>query len=95
MVLRHGDEGPLYNPKFLAFATHYGFRPQACCVRRPQTKGKVERKFFYVETSLLNGRTFDTLEHLNERAGRCSGSRQAWIPHGTEDNSYDRLEEAE
>jgi hypothetical protein len=35
-------------------------------VRRPQTKGKVERKFFYVETSLLNGRTFDTLEHLNE-----------------------------
>ena len=35
-------------------------------MRRPQTKGKVERKFFYVETSLLNGRTFDTLEHLNE-----------------------------
>jgi Mu transposase-like protein len=31
-----------------------------------QTKGKVERKFFYVETNLLNGRTFDTLEHLNE-----------------------------
>ena len=39
VVLRHGDEGPLYNPKFLAFATHYGFRPQACRVRRPQTKG--------------------------------------------------------
>jgi len=66
VVLRHGDEGPLYNPKFLAFATHYGFKPQACQVRRPQTKGKVERKFFYVETSLLNGRSFDTLEHLNE-----------------------------
>ena len=55
----------MYNPKFLAFATHYGFRPQACRVRRPQTKGKVERRFFYVETSLLNGRTFDTLEDLN------------------------------
>jgi len=66
VVLRHDADGPLYNPKFLAFATHYGFRPQACRVRRPQTKGKVERKFFYVETSLLNGRTFDTLEHLNE-----------------------------
>ena len=66
VVLRHDAEGPLYNPKFLAFATHYGFRPQACRVRRPQTKGKVERKFFYVETNLLNGRTFDTLEHLNE-----------------------------
>ena len=66
VVLRHGDEGPLYNPKFLAFATHYGYTPQACRVRRSQTKGKVERPFFYVETSLLNGRTFRTLEHLNE-----------------------------
>jgi transposase len=66
VVLRHDADGPLYNPKFLAFATHYGFKPQACQVRRPQTKGKVERKFYYVETNLLNGRTFETLEHLNE-----------------------------
>jgi len=66
VVLRHDADGAFYNPKFLALATHYGFRPQACRVRRPQTKGKVERKFFYVETSLLNGRTFETLTHLNE-----------------------------
>lgn len=66
VVLRHDADGPLYNPKFLAFATHYGFKPWACPVRRPQTKGKVERKFFYVETNLLNGRTFETLTHLNE-----------------------------
>jgi transposase len=66
VVLRHDDDGPLYNPRFLTFATHYGFRPWACQVRRPQTKGKVERQFHYVETNLLNGRTFDTLDHLNE-----------------------------
>src|SRR5207244_2398938 len=66
VVLRHDADGPLYNPKFLALATHYGFKPWACRVRRPQTKGKVERRFFYVETNLLNGRTFETLEHLNE-----------------------------
>lgn len=66
VVLWRDADGPLYNPKFLAFATHYGFKPQACQVRRPQTKGKVERKFYYVETSLLNGRTFDTLEQLND-----------------------------
>jgi transposase len=66
VVLWRDADGPLYNPKFLAFATHYGFKPQACQVRRPQTKGKVERQFFYVETSLLNGRSFETLEHLNE-----------------------------
>lgn len=65
VVLRHDADGPIYNPRFLAFATHYGFKPWACRVRRSQTKGKVERPFYYVETSLLNGRTFRTLEHLN------------------------------
>jgi transposase len=39
VVLRQSADGPWYNPKFLAFATHYGFKPQACRVRRPQTKG--------------------------------------------------------
>jgi transposase len=62
-----GDE-PVYNPRFLAFAAHYGFRPVACRPHRPQTKGKVERPFAYVETSLLGGRTFRGLGHLNEVA---------------------------
>ena len=62
------DDVPIYNPRFLAFATHYGFRPVACRVRRPQTKGKVERPFFLVETSLFCGRSFDSLDRLNETA---------------------------
>jgi transposase len=66
VVLRHTEEGPLYNPRFLAFATRYGFRPSACVPHRPQTKGKVERPFWYAESNLLNGRTFRSLEHLNE-----------------------------
>jgi transposase len=66
VVQGYEDEVPLYNQRFLAFATHYGFRPQACRPYRPQTKGKVERPFAYVETNLLNGRTFRTLAHLNE-----------------------------
>jgi transposase len=66
VVSGYEDEVPIYNPRFLAFATHYGYRPVACRVRRPQTKGKVERPFFYVETSLFNGRSFFSLDHLNE-----------------------------
>jgi transposase len=65
VVLRWQDGEPIYNPRFLAFATHYGYRPVACKPRRPATKGKCERFFFYVEQSLLPGRTFQTLEHLN------------------------------
>lgn len=49
---------PIYNVRFLAFATHYGFRPQALPPRRPNLKGKVERPFFYLETSFFNCRTF-------------------------------------
>jgi transposase len=66
VVLRHDDDGPIYNPRFLAFASHYGFKPWACKPHRPQTKGKAERRFHFVEVSLLNGRTFATLEQLND-----------------------------
>jgi len=66
VVTRWEDDQPVYNTRFLAFATHYGFRPWACRPRRPETKGKVEKAFSYVEKNLLNGRTFRSLEHLNE-----------------------------
>jgi transposase len=66
VVTRWEDDQPIYNTRFLAFATHYGYRPWACRPRRPETKGKVEKAFAYVESSLLNGRTFRSLEHLNE-----------------------------
>lgn len=67
-VVVHGyeDDEPIYNPRFLAFATHYGFRPWACRPGRPQTKGKVERPFHYAQTNLLCGRDFRNLDHLND-----------------------------
>lgn len=68
VVARYEDGEPIYNTRFLAFATHYGFRPVACRPRRPQTKGKVERPFLFVEKNLLSGREFRSLEHLNEVA---------------------------
>lgn len=66
VVTRIEDDIPIYNPKFLAFATHYGFRPWVCRARRPQTKGKVERPFWYVEQNLLNGRNFRGIDDLND-----------------------------
>jgi transposase len=38
VVSGYDGDVPLYNPRFLAFATHYGFCPLACKPRRPQTK---------------------------------------------------------
>lgn len=75
-VVVSGFDGlePIYNPRFLAFATHYGFKPWACRPRRGQTKGKIERPFSYAENSLLNGRTFQSLAHLNDVT-------QWWLEH--------------
>src|ERR1019366_9151849 len=74
-------------PKFLAFATHYGFRPQACRVRRPQTKGKGERHFAYVESTLFNGGTFEKLAH-RYRPGRLSPCRRRWLHHASKQSLF-------
>jgi transposase len=66
VVARYEGDEPIYNTRFLAFATHYGYKVWACRRRRPQTKGKCERQFRYFETSFLNGRSFRNFEHLNE-----------------------------
>lgn len=70
VVTSYDGDQPIYNTRFLAFATHYGYQPWACRPRRPETKGKVERPFWRLETNLLNGRTFTSLEHLNEATMR-------------------------
>jgi len=66
VVARYEGDEPIYNTRFLAFATHYGYKVWACRRRRPQTKGKCERAFRYVEENFLNGRSFRNFEHLNE-----------------------------
>ncbi len=61
-----GFEGaqPIYNPRFLAFATHYEFRPQACRPRHPNDKPRTERSLWEFEQSFLNGRRFKDLFDL-------------------------------
>lgn len=68
VVLRREANRPIYNPKFLVFATHYGFRPVALPPGRPDLKGKVERPFQYVEGNLLNARAFATRADLDALA---------------------------
>ena len=63
-----GREGGrnIYNPRFLAFATHYGFRPRALPARKPEWKPIVEKAFQHVEGNCLAGRDFRDLGHLRE-----------------------------
>jgi transposase len=66
VLLRWEAGRPLYNPAFIAFITHYHCKPIA--VRRPETKGKIEAPFQYVEKNLLNARKFQDLDDLRATA---------------------------
>ena len=68
VVLRWEANKPIYNPAFLRFITHYDCRPIACARGRPETKGKVEAPFQFIEGNLLNARTFVGLEDLRATA---------------------------
>jgi transposase len=57
-----------WNPQFLDFANYYGFTPKTHRIRRPRTKGKVERMVYYVKDNFLNGRVFADLDDLNAQA---------------------------
>jgi transposase len=77
VVLRWELGRPIYNPRFLAFATHYGFRPHALPPwgkKAAKWKGKVERVFQHVEGHCLRAREFRDLAHLNEHA-------EWWMSH--------------
>lgn len=66
VVLRWEAGQPVYNPAFTAFSTHYQSRPIACRPRRPETKGKVERVFGYMNSNFFNGRTFDDFHDMRQ-----------------------------
>lgn len=66
------DRKPLWHPRFLDFARHYGFTPYACVVRDPNRKGKKEKSFRLVFDDFLNGSEFASWEQLDER-------RRIWL----------------
>lgn len=58
---------PIFNKNFLAFATHYRFRPLTINPGKPRENLKVERPFYYLETNFLNGRKFRNKQDLKEQ----------------------------
>jgi transposase len=63
VVLRWEGTQPIYNPRFLAFAAHYEFRPRAV-LGQPNAKPRAERAFWDFERSFLNGRSFRDLDDM-------------------------------
>jgi len=59
-----------WNPLFLDFINHHGITPRTHRVRRPRTKGKVERMVRYLKDNFLNGRTFADMSDLRAQGQR-------------------------
>jgi transposase len=72
------DRKPLWHPRFLDFARHYGFAPFACRVRDPDRKGKDEKVFRLVWDDFLKSSEFSSWEDLDRR-------RVVWLVDGHED----------
>ncbi len=65
-VLEHPYGGaPVFNPKYLDFANHFGFKPIACNVGKGNEKGIVENGVKYVKQNLLNGLDISDFKILN------------------------------
>jgi transposase len=70
VVLRWEGNQPIYNPRFLAFSSHYEFRPLAVRRGHPDDKPRTERSFWEVERSFLNGRSFHDIDDMRAQLVR-------------------------
>lgn len=68
VILGRESGKPVWHPGFLDFANDIGFVPKVCKVRKPQTKGKVERLVHYVKDNFMPGRVFSDIHDLNRQA---------------------------
>jgi transposase len=68
-VLSHPfGQRPVFHPRYLDLAAHYGFEPVACNVRRANEKGRVENGVGYVKKNFLAGLDLASFAAVNPAA---------------------------
>ena len=65
-------EAPVFNPRYLDFARHWGFAISPCNVAKGNEKGRVENGVGYVKKNFLNGLDFLDFSAVNPAA-------QVWL----------------
>jgi len=73
---------PIYQELYKNFASHYGFHPLPCRVRRPNDKGKVESGIKYVKCNFFQGRRFTGEKEVKEKLVKWNTKANHRI-HGT------------
>lgn len=85
MILLHRKDGVVrYNDDFLRFCGLFGIIPSPCQNYRAQTKGKVERPFFYLQEHFLRGLEVQSVEELDQRLAAFTATVNAMHHRGIE-----------
>ena len=80
----HWEMGmPVFNKKYLSFASHYLFSPLTITPGKPQENLKIERPFYYLERSFLNSREFKDREDLKAQLRQWLTEVNDVREHGT------------
>lgn len=74
---------PVFNRQYLEFATHYRFTPLSITPGKPTENLKIERPFYYLERSFLNGRSFKDRDDLKDQLQRWLNQVNDLRIHGT------------
>ena len=61
-------QGPVFNPRYLDFAHHYGFKIKPCGVGKGNEKGRVENAVGYIKRNFLAGLDIPDFSALNPAA---------------------------
>jgi transposase len=82
-----------WNPQFLELCGHYRVQPRACRPYRAQTKGKIERPFFYLEEQFLKGRSFASMLDLHHQLARFEeDDLDVYVHSTTQERAIDRFQ---
>lgn len=80
----HWEPGnPVFNRKYLEFATWYRYVPKTITPRNPTENLKIERPFWYLEQNFLNGRAFKNEEDLKSQLQKWLTQSNDLRIHGT------------
>jgi len=72
VIKRHVGQAPVFNPRYLDFANHYGYQIRACGVGKGNEKGRVENAVGYVKKNFLAGLDIPDFRTVNPAA-------KAWL----------------
>jgi transposase len=72
VIKRHVGQAPVFNPRYLDFATYHGFSIRACGVGKGNEKGRVENAVGYVKKNFLAGLDISDFRVVNPAA-------RAWL----------------